>query len=216
MLPVPDEGDGVVCIVGIDPGTSLPGLCLLYYDVISKKIVRINSRVLKLEKYSRNSPLKGYQTDRFLRLKYLDDILRETFYREKPVMIASEHPYINQKTPGAVIPLAECLSITENAVYDYNPYMALERIDPSSIKNAVGVKGNSGEKHAMTEAIKKIPELVDNLIQDIDTLDNNAVDAIAVSYCSLKRELNRGDHRQSEECHTPSKRRRGKRPADCE
>ncbi|HEX9137653.1 MAG TPA: hypothetical protein VF905_12020, partial [Nitrospirota bacterium] len=69
-------------------------------------------------------------------------------------------------------------------------YLCIERIDPSSIKKAVGVKGTSDDKHAMTEAIKKIPEIMDVLIGDIDTMDNNAVDAIAVGYCSLNRELN--------------------------
>lgn len=103
--------------------------------------------------------------------------------------VASEHPYINPGMPGAVIPLAECLLIEEQAVFEYDPYMSLEKIDPSSIKKAVGVSGTSGDKHAMTEAIKKIPEIMDVLVGDIDTMNNNAVDSIAVAYCSLKREL---------------------------
>jgi hypothetical protein len=119
--------------------------------------------------------------------------LRDMFRRERPLKIASEHPYINPRTPGAVIPLAECLVLIESEVMDYDPYLCLERIDPSSIKNAVGVKGNSGEKHAMTEAIKKIPAIMDVLVGDIDTMDNNAVDSVAVTYCSLQRELNHGN-----------------------
>jgi hypothetical protein len=45
----------------------------------------------------------------------------------------------------------------------------------------------------MTEAIKKIPEIMDVLVGDIDSMDNNAVDSLAVAYCSLKRELNHGN-----------------------
>lgn len=77
----------------------------------------------------------------------------------------------------------------EGVVYEYDPYLGLIKIDPSSIKKSVGVKGTSGDKHAMTEAIEKIPEIMDVLSGDIKKMNNNAVDGIAVAYCSLKREL---------------------------
>lgn len=111
------------------------------------------------------------------------------FRKERPTHIASEHPYINPRMPGAVIPLAEALMIEEQAVAEYNPYMSLEKIDPSSIKKAVGVSGSSGDKHAMTEAIKKIPDIMNVLVGDINAMNNNAVDGLAVTYCSLLREL---------------------------
>ena len=79
--------------------------------------------------------------------------------------------------------------MTEQEVHEYNPYLCLEKIDPSSVKNAVGVKGNSGDKEAMTKAIAGIDEIASVLTTDIATMDNNAVDSIAVAYCSLKREL---------------------------
>lgn len=188
MLPLP-KGKSVVCIVGIDPGTTKPGLCLLYYDVVSKRIVKVVSRVLSLEKYTRNTPYLNYQTDRFLRLKAFDNIIRDVLRTERPIRVGSEVPFINIKRPGAVIPLAECLSITENAVYDHDPYMTLDRIEPSLVKKAVGVKGNSGDKHAMTEAIAKIPQLADNILGNLFRLDNNAVDSTAVAFATLLKEI---------------------------
>lgn len=136
----------------------------------------------------RRSPYVDYQRERYLKLMALGTFLTDLFRHERPFKIASEHPFINIKRPGAVIPLAECLLVIENAVFDYNPYLSLEKIDPSSIKNAVGVKGNSGEKHAMTEGIAKIPEVMDVLVNDLGTMDNNAVDSLAVTYCSFIRE----------------------------
>lgn len=193
MLVIPHDGNGVVKFVGIDPGTSFPGVSLIQYDVPNKQIVRVSAQCLNLERMCRRSNYQDYQTLRFLKLMAFKEFLQDMFRRERPMKIASEHPYINPRMPGAVIPLAESLMIEEQAVHEYNPYLNLEKIDPSSIKNAVGVKGNSGEKHAMTEAIKKIPELMDVLVGDIDTMDNNAVDSVAVGYCSLKRELNHGN-----------------------
>lgn len=187
-LRIPD-GPGIVVFVGIDPGTSFPGVGIIHYDVPNKKIVRVSGRVFNLERMARDEIKRDRQQARFLRLLSFKEALRNTFINHKPIKIASEHPYINPRTPGAVIPLAECLFMTESAVHDYNPDLSLEKIDPSSIKKAVGVSGSSGDKLAMARAIKNIPELYDVLVDDIDTMDNNAVDAVAVTYCSLKREL---------------------------
>lgn len=193
MLHLPTHGNGIVKFIGIDPGTSFPGVGLIHYDVPNKKIVRASAVTLNLERLSRRSHHTAYQNPRFLRLEAFREFLHGIFRREKPMKIASEHPYINPRTPGAVIPLAECLLLIEKEVFEYDPYLCLERIDPSSVKNAVGVKGGDKEKHAMTEAIKKIPEIMDVLVGDIDSMDNNSVDSLAVTYCSLKRELHHGD-----------------------
>jgi Holliday junction resolvasome RuvABC endonuclease subunit len=189
MLRIPSDGNGIVKLIGIDPGTKLPGICVMSYDVPNKKIVRIAAHCFNLERLARRSIHSEYQNPRFLQLQALRHILKDMFRSELPFKIASEYPYINMQRPGAVIPLAECLFMIEQEVHAYNPYLCLERIAPSNVKQAVGVSGDSGEKHAMTEAIKQIPEIVDVLVNDINTLDNNAVDSIAVAYCALKREL---------------------------
>lgn len=189
MLRIPSDGKGIVKFIGIDPGTSFPGVSVISYDVPNKKIVRVSAQCLNLERLSRRSNHSEYQNQRYLKLFAFRNFLKDMFRTERPLKIASEHPFINVKRPGAVIPLSECLFMIEQEVHEYDPYLCIERIDPSSIKKAVGVKGTSDDKHAMTEAIKKIPEIMDVLIGNIDTMDNNAVDSIAVGYCSLKREL---------------------------
>lgn len=189
MLKIPVRGDGVVKFVGIDPGTSFPGISVYSYNVESRKIVRAAAHCFNLEKLAREAIKSQYQNPRYLRLQVFRGILRDILRKERPIKVASEHPYLNSRTPGAVIPLAECLYMIEQEVHEYNPHLCLERIDPSSIKNSVGVKGNSGDKEAMTKAILKIPEIMEVLTMDITTMDNNAVDSLAVGYCSLKREL---------------------------
>lgn len=193
MLPIP-SGSSVVSFIGIDPGTSFPGVSVIRYDVIEKQIVHVSAHCFNLSRLAKRLPHYTYQNDRYLRLLVFRNILTDLFRQEKPVKIASEHPYINTKMPGAVIPLAECLFMTEQTVHEYNPFLCLERIDPSSIKNAVGVKGNSGDKHAMTVAVLKIPAIMNVIHQDVESMNNNAVDSIAVAYCSLMRELDPNFH----------------------
>lgn len=190
MLHIPSDGKGVVKFIGIDPGTSFPGVCVLSYDVPNKQIVRVAAHCFDLERLARRSVHSEYQNPRYLKLLAFREVLRDIFRSERPLKVSSESPFINPRRPGAVIPLAECLYVIEQEVHEHNPYLSLDKIPPSPIKNAVGVAGNSGDKNAMTEAIKKIPAIMDVLIGDINTMNNNAVDSIAVAYCSLQRELN--------------------------
>lgn len=189
MLPLPSGDDAVVCFVGIDPGTTKPGLCLLYYDMSSRQIVKIIARVLTLDKFIRDSPYTNYQNEKFLRLRALDLILRDVLRTERPVRVASEVPFINIKRPGAVIPLAECLNVVENCVFDYNPYMPLDKFAPSLVKKAVHARTNSNDKNEMTTAILEIPELANNVVGRLRHMDNNAVDSIAVAYAAFKLEF---------------------------
>lgn len=190
MLRIPSDGKGVVKFIGIDPGTSFPGVCVLSYDVPNKQIVRVAAHCFDLERLARRSVYSEYQNPRYLKIIAFREVLRDLLRSERPLKVSSESPFINVKRPGAVIPLAECLFMIEEVLFEHNPYLSLDKIPPSPIKQAVGVAGNSGDKNAMTEAIKKIPEIMDVLIGDINTMNNNAVDSVAVAFCSLQRELN--------------------------
>jgi len=189
MLNIPDTGSGIVKIIGIDPGTMFPGVCTISYDTEYKEIIYISSICLNLDRITKNSEYVDYQPYRFLKLIKLKEYLLDIFKVDKPVLVAAEHPYMNPRMPGAVIPLAQCFMTIQMAVFDYNPLLDTTFIDPSTIKNSVGVKGNSKDKNSMSIAISKIPEIVDNLNTDIEKMNNNAVDAIAIAYCALKREL---------------------------
>lgn len=193
MLRIP-TGSATVSFIGIDPGTTKPGIGIIRYDLESEKIVHVSGHCFNLDRLAKRYTYGQYQNHRHVKLQVFRGIFRDLLRRERPIGVASEHPYINQQRPGAVIPLAECLFMTEQEVHDYNPYMALEKIDPSSVKKGVGVKGDSGDKHAMTIAISQIEAIVSCLNVDLLTMDNNAVDGIAVAYCSLMRELDHDFH----------------------
>lgn len=189
MLAIPKDGHGIVKFIGIDPGTNTPGVGIIHYDTVEKRIVKVSAQCLKLERMIRRSPHLSHQAERFLKLMALEKFLTTMFRKERPLGVGCESPFINQKRPGAVIPLAECMLVVERAVYCYDPHTKLEKIDPSTIKKTVGVKGTSSDKHDMTEAMLKIPEIADVFSGDLKSMDNNAVDGVAVAYCCLQREL---------------------------
>jgi len=167
MLNIPDSGSGIVKIIGIDPGTTFPGISIIGYCLEDKEIVSVSSICLNLDRITKHSDYIEYQPFRFLKLMKLKEYLSEIFYTEKPILVAAEHPYMNPRMPGAVIPLAQCFMAIQTAVFEFNPRLDTTFIDPSTIKKSVGVKGTSGDKNAMTIAISKIPEIMNNLNTDI-------------------------------------------------
>jgi Holliday junction resolvasome RuvABC endonuclease subunit len=75
------------------------------------------------------------------------------------------------------------LYLIQKCVYDHRPDAGFSRHDPSSVKKAVGTHANSGEKLDMKASIARLwPTL--NTKVDLETLDQHAIDAIAVGYAS--------------------------------
>jgi hypothetical protein len=56
--------------------------------------------------------------------------------------------------------------------------MNFDTIDPSTIKKSIGVKGNSGDKELMREAVRKIT----NNSVPVDIMDEHSIDSIAIGY----------------------------------
>ncbi len=92
-------------------------------------------------------------------------------------IVVSESPYMG-RFPQAFATLTECMVAIRKACYNYNAYMNFDTIDPSTIKKSVGVKGNSGDKELMREAVRKIT----NNSVPVDIMDEHSIDSIAIGY----------------------------------
>src|SRR5690606_32969254 len=68
--------------------------------------------------------------------------------------IVSESPYL-RRLAQAFAALTECVMAIRRAVYRYNHFITLDLIDPATVKNSVGVPGNSGDKMLMRSAVNK-------------------------------------------------------------
>lgn len=185
MLMIPMSNDHIVRFVGIDPGSNKLGLSLIHYDMAIDQIVYSYATTLVGERMSRRHPLNDIQGERAMRLLFLGQTLLRFFNAHQPLTIACESPYFNHLQPSAYGPLVESITMIKQAAWEYHPWRALHLIDPSSIKKSVGVRAQSGVKDDITQAILRIPEIVNTFHGDISQLDEHGYDSLAVNYCSL-------------------------------
>ncbi|MOA47364.1 hypothetical protein D3C78_1699920 [compost metagenome] len=67
--------------------------------------------------------------------------------------------------------------------------MFLEKIDPSTVKKAIGVPGNSSDKELVRKAVYALPNLENLSDRELDSLSEHAIDSIAVAHWYCVEEL---------------------------
>jgi Holliday junction resolvasome RuvABC endonuclease subunit len=188
MLTMPRGSSQVVSIMGLDPGTETLGVGILVVDLETWQIVSSNAQTFKgtklVGKVDWISELHG---DRMGRINAHQDNLVALMRHYAPFAIASESPFFNRLHPQAYGALMEVIAAIRHAVMLYDMWKPLHLVDPPTVKNAVGVKGNKGGpegKVLMREAVLKLaPVLKYSGLQPLDQLDEHSIDALAVAYC---------------------------------
>lgn len=197
MLTMPEGGSSIVRIVGLDPGTETLGVAVLDVDLASWKIVSSSAQTYRGSKLAKKSfwieQVHGARTNRILAH---EANLFELFCQLQPFEVACESPYSDRKFPQSFGALVEILSSIRRAAMRYDAWRPVYLIDPATVKNAVGVKGNKGGpegKALMQKAVLTMcAELNYSGQVPLEQLDEHSIDALAVAYCrykSLKQEL---------------------------
>lgn len=203
MLRMPQNAPTTATLIGIDPGSSKLGFCVMTVDAVTLEIVSTDAFTLVGEKLmAKNSFLEMIHGARFARIDALDQVLYRLFCRYNPFDVASESPFFNPSRPNAFEVLIEVLFMIRQALWRYDPWVRLYRIDPPTVKLGVGVvlgkaaKGSDTKTPVGDRVIAMEAEL--NYIgkTPIRKLDDNARDAIAVAKTRL--EILRGNL-----CHKP-------------
>ena len=187
MLVIPEESPSLITIIGIDPGTSFLGVCEMTINLETLLIVNIKAYTLNAAKLYTfvNESMIERLGERAWRIYCLQRRLFSIFQQIKVSSIAYEHPFYNPKRPQAFMALLEAKAAIMNACQLHDSTMLPIPIDPSSIKNSVGAKGNVG-KDPIREAILKLyPK--DSLVLPQGDLDEHSCDAIAVAHCRYLR-----------------------------
>lgn len=174
-----------VKVIGIDPGTETLGVCIMDIDLNTGIILgtRANTFVgSKLPFYDKQ--IATYVSPKTARLKAHEENLYSLFTFERPLIVASEFPFFNPRMPHAYGPLVETINTINVALSRYDSCNKLYGIDPSSVKNAVGAKGNA-KKEVMAEQLLTLENI---LLSDspLRELDEHSVDAVAVAYSAYK------------------------------
>ena len=172
----------LVKLIAIDPGSRHCGISFFTIDFINKKIIRIESKTIHPDTLVNDTGLsQGDVPDYVIRhYKLRNAILRE-LKEFQPDYIAYEGPFFNSLQPSAFGSLMATMTIIRDCVYEYRIGLPFTVMQPSVVKMAVSVAGKKG-KEIVVEALKKIDEIMNVLVTDIDSLDDNGVDSIAVGY----------------------------------
>jgi Holliday junction resolvasome RuvABC endonuclease subunit len=186
MLTMPEGGGDTFTIVGIDPGTHSLGYAVLTIDVATLAIRRTTAMTFIATKLlAKEAWMTDAHGERVARIAALEEALWLSFIRDQPLMIASESPFFNPGRPMAFGALIEILAAIRQATIRYDVWRRLYLIDPPSVKNAVGARGD-GNKDAVKKRILNMAELNYEGPVDISLLDEHSLDAIAVAYARYK------------------------------
>lgn len=182
--PLPDSLFRVR-IIGIDPGSTELGLCILDFDIRTMKVLLVKPFTVYVDKLSQNESIAATRGNRVARLDALRKTLCAVFTEHRPDIVVSEAPFYNPRMPGAFAPLVETMDTIGRAVGDYDPVIRLATLAPSIVKKGVESAAGSNDKGLVRDALQKIPEL-GLTAQIVSRLSTHATDAAAVAYTKFK------------------------------
>ena len=181
MLYVPESYSPYGAILGIDPGTETLGIASIEYDYRTFEIRGSEARTFKGSKLNQDNWVEEVHGSRFARIRAHCENLARILRLVNPDHIVSESPFVSRAHPQAGLALTELIMSLKWTVFEWNPTISIEFIDPPSVKNAVGAKGNA-DKFAVRGRVLSMPEFRYAGRVPIDELDEHSIDALAVSY----------------------------------
>lgn len=170
-------------ILGIDPGSETLGVACLSVDAHTLEVVNTQAITFVGSKLGMDPWMEGMHSARFARIAAHQENLKAIFRQTLPVSIVCESPFYNPRRPNAFAPLVETLNAIRRAVWEYDAQQPLESVDPPTVKNAVGAKGNA-DKDAVKAKVLTLPLNFTGPIP-LELLDEHSIDAIAVAYSKL-------------------------------
>ena len=185
----------VYSMLSVDPGSKMTGISRFDIDIRNKKILSIKTWTIFVNKLKNDTGIADEMiTEKWMRFYKLRGEFIRILHRENVHYVAYEGPFMNTMQPSAYGPLVAVMTMLQDAMVAYNSGCPFFVSQPQQVKKAVGVAGKKG-KGVIKAAIEKIPELMEALKiggTNLDELDDNAIDSIAVGYSALKLDIFKG------------------------
>lgn len=188
MLYLPDiEYEPHERIVSFDPGTGSLGIAVLDYNAENKTHVVEYAATAPIDKqYRKQLLLIEKFGDRIAKLQTVKEVVSSILNYWEPSLVASEAPYMG-RFPQAYAALVECVDAIRKGTNEYDIFMPLKTIDPATVKKTLGVSGKSGDKTLILKALEKREDLLFKEGVNLHSLDEHALDAIAVGIAASYR-----------------------------
>jgi len=181
MIRIPELSSSVINLLGIDPGSTYLGFCVMSVDLESRAITRTMASSINANKLSGNFYLSELYGDRHSRIAALMQAIEQLLNDYQPFAIISEAPFFNPRRPGAFEALVQVLCALRATIFNHDCLKPLHQVDPSSVKNAVGAKGGA-EKLTVRDAVLALPDLHFEAECALEDIDEHGIDSIAVCY----------------------------------
>lgn len=166
-------------ILAIDPGTDTLGLSLIDIDLVTQSKTLVFAYTFQASKWidglQENTQWEN-QDEKYLRLHRHAEHLYGLLLRYQPQMVVHESAFMG-RFPKAYQGLTECIFSLKQAVARYSPYLPFIGITPMEVKHYVG----GVKKEEVQRSLSRINDLL-NLPTMLPTLDEHAVDSIAIGY----------------------------------
>lgn len=191
MLHLPNGGSSIARVVGIDPGSETLGLAVLSFDTVTQEILQTDCHTVVGSRLNGSPWVGELHGDRFTRIVGHSDNLLQFFHKVQPLAIAAEAPFFNPLRPYAYGVLMEVMAGIRNTVMQYDSWMPLYLLEPSTVKKAIGAMRKPNKaikettKDVVREAMARLPFL--KLSPALEYLDEHSLDAAAVAYTQYRR-----------------------------
>lgn len=175
-----------VRVLGIDPGTQRLGYSLGVIDFNTKTYTVLHANTINVVDliYKSYDEMVETHSKNIAMYQSIYNLTSNLVSNLQPDWVICESPYMNSKFPLPYALLTLCTQAVQTAVGNYSSFIQFDYIDPARAKNAVGVKGNTGDKSLMSNAVLSHPD-IKYLINKND-IDEHAIDSIAIGYSGFK------------------------------
>lgn len=181
--------EATIKVVGVDPGTNTVGFSVFEWSPVSRRIVKSMAFTMQGAKMIGDDAFIETHGERVRRVAIIRDNVYRLFHTFNPHYVAVEKPFFNAMRPGAFEPLLQSLAAVTDALWMYDPSMAIMPVDPPSAKKAVGAHG-AAKKDDMLKAVTALSETLnfDTFLsaRTLEQLDEHSIDALAIGYWGLR------------------------------
>lgn len=174
-----------VRVMGIDPGSRTLGISFVDCFPYEQHLTLTESWTLNTDLAIRRNRFRAARLgEHQIRMEAIHEEVLLAMQNYYPDVVIMETPYLG-RLPQSFFVLTQVMTSIERAVCDYSAAMILEKIDPSTVKKAIGVPGNSSDKELVRKAVEGL-EYLENLSgRELESLTEHSIDSIAVAhyYC---------------------------------